>query len=376
LVLGVLLLEAVPAAASANWHIESAANAPESLEDRLAAVSCTTTESCIAVGKYTVEKRGEETAHSRSLVDVWNGSSWKNVVGPLPMGAVGAELNANSCVSSTSCEAAGEYSITAAAELPLAAAWNGKEWTVQTVALTEGGKTGTLKAISGTSASSCMAGGSVTVGTEERPLAEQWNGKQWAAKSTPKESPAAFLGISCQGGKTVTCEAVGEIAGLKGLSGNTLAESWNGTEWTVNKAVPLEHGSLLAIECASASACNAVGWYDEKETYDPLGERWNGKEWVNESDSEPKGKLAAVICETSTACLAVGFTEAKVHLAQPFAQMWHGEGWAGRSILSPGEEDETELLGVSCSGSERCTAVGYYEPAKVAQVFVERETGS
>jgi hypothetical protein len=70
-------------------------------------------------------------------------------------------------------------------------------------------------------------------GESQFTLAEAWNGTDWSLLHTP--SPGSFgdelLGASCTSASS--CMAVGEFTGI----GNemTLAEAWNGTSWSVVK---------------------------------------------------------------------------------------------------------------------------------------------
>ena len=65
------------------------------------------------------------------------------------------------------------------------------------------------------------------------PLAESWNGTTWTLVPTPAlaNTGAGLNGVSCT--SPSSCMAVGEFTGI----GNemTLAEAWNGTSWSVVK---------------------------------------------------------------------------------------------------------------------------------------------
>jgi hypothetical protein len=93
-------------------------------------------------------------------------------------------------------------------------------------------------------------------------LAERWNGTNWTVQSTPNPATAAnarLYGVSCK--SATSCTAVGYWANASG-SEFTLAERWNGTNWVV-QSTPNVAGAawndLYAVGCSSALACTAVG---------------------------------------------------------------------------------------------------------------------
>jgi hypothetical protein len=84
-----------------EWSVSASLN--PSSADGLNAVSCTGSRSCVAVGWYDNELNGIE----QTLVESLNGTSWSVTSSP-NQGAVN-RLGGASCVSSTSCVAAGFY---------------------------------------------------------------------------------------------------------------------------------------------------------------------------------------------------------------------------------------------------------------------------
>jgi hypothetical protein len=96
-------------------------------------------------------------------------------------------------------------------------------------------------------------------------LAEKWNGSSWAVLPAPNVAGApvnAFSDVACA--SDTACVAVGGSGpGIVG-AGNALAESWNGTAWTI-QSTPQPSGTtqseFFAVDCVSATACLAVGQY-------------------------------------------------------------------------------------------------------------------
>src|SRR5204863_1434722 len=98
------------------------------------------------------------------------------------------------------------------------------------------------------------------------PLAEAWNGSSWSIESTPipsKASGAQLLGVSCS--SSTDCTTVGDYAGsFTGIS--TLGEAWNGSTWTLQTTrnpSGAQGSVLVGVSCAAAAACVAVGSYGD-----------------------------------------------------------------------------------------------------------------
>jgi hypothetical protein len=202
-------------------------------------VSCAATDFCLAIA-------------GNAQVTIWNGSSWSAgtaLTGFSPVSSV-------SCLSASLCEAVG-----AGPAGENAAVWNGSTWSAQTT----GGPTGAfLTAISCTTANACEAVGSYPNSSfQQVPLAETWNGSTWAVQSMPNPSISVgtfLLGVSCASADA--CTAVGQYQYSNLGLFQTLAEVWNGAEWTLRSTpnVPNTGQDLLSgVSCGAAGACIAVG---------------------------------------------------------------------------------------------------------------------
>jgi len=123
------------------------------------------------------------------------------------------------------------------------------------------------------------------------PLGERWNGKKWARQPTPNPwfPPGGnnrLSGVSCA--SATACMATG----YNDDRGTVLALRWNGKTWA-SKTLTQPHGAgwLYGVSCASARACIAVGAYHElNPSFGPeltLAERWNGKSWAIQTLPSP-----------------------------------------------------------------------------------------
>ena len=129
-----------------------------------------------------------------------------------------------------------------------------------------------LSGVSCSSASACTAVGDYASNAEapEETLAERWNGTQWSLQPTPNPGPNNELSdISCSSASA--CTAVGEQF-AQGEAG-TLAERWNGTQWSTQTTPNSGRSGLEGVSCPSASACTAVG-LGGSSSDETLTERW------------------------------------------------------------------------------------------------------
>ncbi len=192
------------------------------------AVDCLKAADCVAVGTDGFANSGQ----SATLAEQWNGRSWSVVPSPTPSGFAWSVLEGVSCSSSTSCIAVG-YSqpSSGGGDFSLAEGWNGIAWTMLTVPEPAGATQSGLTSVSCVPSAGCVAVGEATIaGTTVQSLAEGWDGSQWTIESMPSLNAPELNGVSCPAAGD--CTAVGSI-GTSGDTGEPLAEAWNGTAWTV-----------------------------------------------------------------------------------------------------------------------------------------------
>jgi len=361
------------------WKTQITPNPNPSLESSLGGgVSCASTSACMAVGSYY------ETGlfQAKPLAERWNGTEWSIQSTPSPSGAKEAWLAGVSCASTTACTAVGRYENSSGAEVPLAERWNGTEWSIQSTPSPSGATHSILSGVSCPSTTACKAVGRYHNSSgKEVTLAERWNGTEWSIQSTPNPSGAygsSLASVSCV---TTVCTAVGQ-----GGSG-TLAERWNGTEWSL-QSTPNPSGSssspLESVSCASSSACMAVGYADPSSGGAvTLAERWNGTEWSLQSTPNSSGVnfLSGVSCSSPNQCVAVGEAEGEPAGGDEggaLAERWNGAEWSLQGVPLLERVKGESLHGVSCPASTTCTAAGtrnelrklepgFYRPATLAE---------
>jgi hypothetical protein len=223
-------------------------------------VSCTTASACTAVGSY----RGSDGIY-HPLVERWNGSAWSLQTAPNPsQGTAQKAMLAVSCASASSCMAVGE-----AAGKPVAELWNGSAWISVAAPAPGGAKVAGLVGVSCGSTKECIAVGSSNEGLgTEKALVERWSTIAWSILPSPTPSGAKgyvnLTDVSCL--SPYACFAAGyyspELSGGAPASLRTLAESWNGLEWSVLGTPDVAgqaYDSLAGISCTTSINCTAVG---------------------------------------------------------------------------------------------------------------------
>jgi hypothetical protein len=342
-----------------SWSIQKTPNPKGATYSQLSGVSCTAARACTAVG-YSSGVGG-------ALAEAWNGTSWSIQPTPNPSGAPFSVLSGVSCTAAKACAAVGFYENGSGVEVTLAEVWNGTSWSIQTTPNPSGATDSQLYGVSCTAASACTAVGFyVNIAGTFLTLAEAWNGTSWSIQTTPTPSGATssgLSGVSCTAASA--CTAVGDSSDSSNVE-VTLAEAWNGTAWSI-QTTPTPSGATSSqfsgVSCTAASACNAVGSYDDSSGVGvTLVEVWNGTSWSIQTTPNTSGAtssgLSGVSCNAASACTAVGAYA--LTSGEPFtlAEAWNGTSWSIQTTPNPSSAPGSSLSGVSCTAASACTAVG------------------
>jgi hypothetical protein len=187
-------------------------------------------------------------------------------------------------------------------------------------------------------------------GAAGAPPAPQW---KVVDAPIPPGVDVALDGVSCP--TTGSCLAVGgeTLAGTLA----PVAETFNGSTWTLRhplNAIAPFGAQLSAVSCFSPTDCTAVGVAYAHEMEEPFAEQWDGRSWRIEKIADAlAGDLSAVSCPSATTCVAVGTTDGR-----PLAEEWtSGIGWSIMSV-PPVAPYGASLTGVSCPVAGDCYAVG------------------
>ena len=193
------------------------------------------------------------------------------------------------------------------------------------------------------------------------PLVEAWDGTRWSVVPNPV-SGGVLYGVSC------TTEGACMAAGCAGSNSNcssTLAEAWDGTRWSVlpSPSPGTDANRLNGVSCAAADACTAVGVTGNGNGVTAsLAESWDGSRWSVVPSPSPGPGFTwfwGVSCASADACSAAGFYFIKTGAPRTLIESWDGTHWAVVPTPSPGTTNRT-LNGVSCPATTSCTAAGSY----------------
>ncbi len=341
-----------------GWTVEPLATPVGAQHVALDAVSCAEATACMAVGYSEASTPG-----ATPLAETWNGSSWAvSSVGNPHEGV----LNGVSCPASEWCAAVGERD---GGQAAIAATWNGSSWAEQTIMAPPGSQDFTLLSVSCTSPSHCIAVGYYVdnTGGYGKALAENWNGSTWTEgnavapnpRGAPYDTNSFLYAISCA--SPTSCVAVGEYEDEPDDTDPALAESWNGSAWTVDSPPTIPHAfqtSLNSVSCWEPNSCMAVGAYDIAGNPPPEGntvsESWDGSAWHQQSAPvlpETFSDLHGVSCTSATFCAGLGYGSP----GASYVALWNG-AWSYEAF-------GTALDSVSCVSETYCIAVGAEDAA-------------
>jgi hypothetical protein len=248
-----------------KWNVHTPPVPAESTSSELVAVGCSSTANCTAGGSAVV--KGVKTA----IAAKWTSPTWASSPIPIPEGAISSQLDGVDCLFSNFCAAVGRYTTSGGSVKSLVMFWNG-EWKLHTVTDPEGAVQSTLLDVSCTpTPNRCTAvGGWKNSSLEQFTLAYRFNGvTTWTLQSTPNPSgsiASVFQEVSCA--TETSCTAAGSWVSGSGGSNQTLAEEWNGSNWS-EQSTPNPAGSgfdaFFGVSCQSTQ-CLGVGWSETANT--------------------------------------------------------------------------------------------------------------
>ena len=346
---------------------------PTSRNDALSAVSCLSADSCVAVGMEDTSTGpvvdGWQAGTHAPMATWWDGSRWHRTVAPLPSGGNYGTLASVSCKPG-GCLAVGFYYAPPDHDpFALAEFWDDSTRAPVTLAFPPGPRYQSLSAVSCVTARWCIATGYYhDAGGTDRPVAATWDGHQWSWSQPP--APAGtwdtvdLPSISCVTARY--CVAVGHAVNYSRSGGSIgFTETWNGHDWTYAPA-PL----ATSVSCSAAGHCVAVGMsYGDGGVPAGSGQLLDGARWAEPAMPWPRGTLSSslygVSCAAKT-CLAVGEAEPSqdpdiITGSRPAALTWNGATWTRPAIA--GSISGT-LFGVTCVTATDCVAVGSAQSGK------------
>jgi hypothetical protein len=327
----------------------------------LSSVSCLSSSSCLSVGF-----RVGHLSHDVILAEGWTGQAWSLLPVLNPRHTQNNDINSLACTSATQCFGVGSVGSfnTANHELVIEK-WDGTSWVLQSIGNPSGTANTFLTSVSCGGPALCFATGDKNDNTGMQPgvMLEGWNGTAWSVQP-PLPQPSGALGITMPG---VSCVSTSDCTGV-GVSytpqfvQSTLAEHWNGQQWSIEPMPPLGKGNqpqLFSVSCSSG-ACLAIGLDFINTGVSPLAEWFNGTSWSVVPPATPAGatnfSLNGVDCTSAANCYAVGSSSNASNVVSTLIEQWNGHAWT--VAASPDPAGSPVLLGVSCSSGTSCMAVG------------------
>lgn len=357
--------QAAYASTAAQWAPASSPEPSDSHGGNLAHVVCLSATSCHAVG---VNFDLSNVEHS--LMQKYNGTAWSVVASQDPVGSGQVTLNNLDCISATFCQAVGSYRDGGMAEHALIYAYNGTAWSVATISEPVGSNSVTLGGVDCSSTTFCQAVGSYRdSGNVLHTLIYAYNGSTWSVVASSDPAGAAYSGlkkVACV--STTFCQAVGYY-GDSGNNAHTQIQSYNGTAWSVaTSSDPTNdsiNSSLEDINCASATSCQAVGYYRAPDaSWHTITKTYNGTVWnlatVTGPGSPDSGILTHIDCVSASFCQAVGSYYLS-SVQKPLVHTYNGTTWSTTAIPDPSDFVNGFLNGVSCISTTACHIVGTYQ---------------
>jgi outer membrane protein OmpA-like peptidoglycan-associated protein len=221
----------------------------------------------------------------QALMDVEAAGTWAAVVAPLPPNATGSPQNGNSlaavtCTSTANCVAVGSYVDTAGGSEPLLDAEASGSWTAVVAPLPGDASatpnTDSLTAVTCVSQGNCVAVGQYDSKLEDpEGLIETETTGTWAAATAPVPGDAdvalpdvLLTSVSCS--TLTSCVAVGsyEIPPIRNLSPDALLDAEVDGVWVAgtvdlpgDASTAQPYSDLAGVTCVAPWSCVAVGLY-------------------------------------------------------------------------------------------------------------------
>jgi hypothetical protein len=202
----------------------------------------------------------------------------------------------------------------------------------------------------------------------------------------PGNSASGFRSVSC-----VSADACTAVGYSTGTTTNAMAQTWNGSTWSVDAMANPGHSGRVAsdVSCVAASVCFAAGSYFAYQTVGPfsisrqhaLVARKNGtSNWIEQAtpnfdpNRNPSNRaFFGISCASPTYCVAAGQHQNSVWGAM--AARWDGTSWGHQPVVeNPGDKNGW-LRDVWCApASFTCVAAGSYGDSGVSRNLLEQKS--
>jgi hypothetical protein len=192
-------------------------------------------------------------------------------------------------------------------------------------------------------------------------LAEHWNGTQWSATPTPDGmSGSQLAAVAATSSNNVWAVGV-QDADLSVDSNATLIEHWNGTAWSI---VPSPNAgtngdTLTGVTAVSASDVWATGSFSNASQILPLFEHWNGTAWSVVNVPNVPSQVNFVQAVSAVSANDVWAVGSEVDSSGNTAELilhWNGTQWT--VVTAPPLGQQARLQAVQAVSASDVWAVG------------------
>jgi len=392
--------------ASGSWQAETAPlpAAPLDPGASIEQTVCPAAADCVSVGQYLSD------SGTRGLIAREDGGTWSSAPAPLPSSlrdttyfALGAVACPAGAVSVSHCVAGGVASQTPGGDghavLLVQSASGWQAVTAPAVPAASGIAATPASGYSAVVGISCPAAGAciamASTDEENRAVLLEQSGAHWRASSVPLPAGAAWGSeralqlsqLACTG--IGVCDAVGAYATTKGAE-QAMILSLSAGDWSVAAApLPTKAGDsdLTGLECADATSCVAVGWYQTSiGSLTPMALTGSPAGFVAETVALPgtladdSAALLDVSCPAVSDCVASGEVE-NPNTGSTRSFLWSQSGDTTPAVaLTPypkgfGGTDSTVLDAVSCVSSDECGLAGAVATSRRSAAMVVLDDG-
>ncbi len=170
------------------------------------------------------------------------------------------------------------------------------------------------------------------------------------------------------------------LAGLVVLGGAVPASAQTLTWSVLHSPNRRANGNYLdAVSCVSATVCMATGHrLNSGGSPVTLAESWDGTRWSLVPSPSPGigyNQVNGVSCASKDACSVVGYYNPKTAGTRILVESWDGSRWSLVPTPNPGIMDRT-LNGVSCASKDACMAAGYFYSHRNYRTLIESGTAT
>ncbi|WP_375491951.1 hypothetical protein [uncultured Jatrophihabitans sp.] len=346
-------------------------------ESRIDGLSCVTSTHCVAVGSEDPAYGSQMIDPDASVADTLDGGTWTSQKLPAAITGESPQLEAVSCTSETECVAVGSTERMAGyPDVPLVERLSGGQWTATALPQVAGREHTFLRGISCTSATSCIAVGNAVASHDGPydgdglPIVEQLSGNTWTEQTL--DVPSGYTGARLN---AVVCSAAAQCVAVGAadktstgeVPSDAIVDRLSGTTWTPQVVAsigsPKDDDTLNGLTCFSSSSCLAVGAAGNHALVATIDASAVVPQTLPDVDGHLGGELESVSCVAVGECTAVG-GDGGGDGVEPLTQTLHAGSWSadhppfGPSNFAGNDLYTGNLLGVSCSSSTHCVAIG------------------